>query len=187
MTAGAMPRPIVFIGDSITEAWGYERPALFAEHGFVNRGVGGETSGRIRARFRQDLLAAGARGVHLMCGINDIAENEGPVPLDEVQDNIAAMVSEARNLGLPAWLGSVTPAASIAWNPEISPGPSIAVLNRWLRDFAARSGAGFADYHAALATGTGALRPQYGTDGVHLSGAGYRAIEPVLLAALRGA
>ncbi|MEA1833469.1 GDSL-type esterase/lipase family protein [Methylobacterium durans] len=186
MTVEDVPRPIVFIGDSITEGWGDARPGLFAAHGFVNRGVGGETSGRIRARFRSDLVAAAARGVHLMCGINDIAEVEGPVPLGRVEDNIAAMVAQARDLGLPVWLGSVTPAAAIAWNPEITPGPAIAILNAWLKDLAAAEGARFADYHGVLATPSGALRPEFGTDGVHLSDAGYRAIEPVLLAALHG-
>ncbi|MDR7039315.1 lysophospholipase L1-like esterase [Methylobacterium sp. BE186] len=179
-----MPRPIVFVGDSITEGWGEAQPGLFARHGFVNRGIGGEASGRIRARFRDEILAAGARGVHLMCGINDIAEVEGPVPLPRIQENIAAMVAEGRRLGLPVWLGSITPATAIAWNPEVSPRPSIAALNRWLREHAAGAGARFIDYHAVLATEEGALRPGFGSDGVHLTPEGYRAMEAILLAAL---
>lgn len=66
----------MFIGDSITAGWGLARAETFARHGFIARGVPGQTSGQIRARFLRD--AAGARGIHLLCGINDIAEIGGP-------------------------------------------------------------------------------------------------------------
>ena len=60
----------------------------------------------------------------------------------------------------------------------------IAAVNAWLRDHAHRHGATFIDYHAVLATESGALRDAYGTDGLHLSPAGYAAIEPLMLSAL---
>ena len=63
--------PIVFPGDSLTE-----------QHGFVNKGVGGETSRLIRMRLAFALENTGAQGLHLLCRINDIAKNEDSV-LDE--------------------------------------------------------------------------------------------------------
>ncbi len=60
----------------------------------------------------------------------------------------------------------------------------IAAVNAWLRDHAHEHGATFIDYHAVLATETGGLRARYGTDGLHLSLAGYEAIEPLMLSAL---
>ncbi len=40
------------------------------------------------------------------------------------------------------------------------------------------------DYHAPLATASGALRRELTDDGIHLNAAGYAAIEPAMLAAL---
>jgi len=84
-----------------------------------------------------------------------------------------------------AWIGSLTPVDGIPWNPEVRDAPAmIAAVNAWLRDHAHEHGATFIDYHAVLATETGGLRPDYGTDGLHLSPAGYAAIEPLMLRAL---
>ena len=176
--------PIIFLGDSITEIWGSCRADLFRDRGFLCRGVGGETSRQIRARLKPALAEARATGLHLLCGINDIAENEGPVENRVIQDNIAAMLAEARTLGLRTWVGSITPADRIPWRAHVRPSRRIAEINDWLRGHAARNGTAFIDYHAILAVEAGALRADYGVDGVHLSQAGYEAMEPALLAAL---
>ena len=177
--------PLVFIGDSITAGWGAARAATFARHGFSARGVPGETSGRIRARFSADV--AGARGIHLLCGINDIAEVHGTVTDTAIRENIAAMTDEARSAGLPLWIGAVMPSDFWGWRPELRPVARIRALNTWLKAHALAGGAGFIDYHPPLATPSGALRPDFTDDGIHLNAAGYRAVEPVMLAALASA
>ncbi|MCJ2143037.1 GDSL-type esterase/lipase family protein [Methylobacterium sp. E-066] len=181
-----MVRPIVFIGDSITEAWGFHRAATFAAHDLIPRGGSGQTARWITMRFRRDLEETGARGVHLLCGVNDIGRNEGFfVPADDIARTLAGMLDEARALGVTAWIGSILPAARIPWNPEVPDAPAmIAAVNAWLRDHAHEHGAIFIDYHAVLADESGALRRAYTTDGLHLSPAGYKAIEPLMLAAL---
>ncbi|MDH2309046.1 GDSL-type esterase/lipase family protein [Methylobacterium brachiatum] len=175
-------RPLVFIGDSITAGWGLARAETFARHGFIARGVPGQTSGQIRARFLRD--AAGARGIHLLCGINDIAEIGGPVSDGAIRDNIAAMARLAFEAGLPLWIGTVTPSDFWGWRPELRPVARIHGLNRWIRAHCTASAAALIDYHAPLATSSGALRPEFTEDGIHLNAAGYAAIEPVMLAAL---
>ncbi|MCJ2126534.1 GDSL-type esterase/lipase family protein [Methylobacterium sp. J-077] len=175
-------RPLVFIGDSITAGWGLTRAEIFARHGFVARGVPGQTSGQIRARFLRD--AEGARGIHLLCGINDIAEIGGPVPDGTLRDNIAAMARLAFEAGLPLWIGTVMPSDFWGWRPELRPVARIRALNRWIRGHCAASAAALIDYHAPLATPAGALRPAFTEDGIHLNEAGYAAIEPTMLAAL---
>lgn len=178
--------PIVFIGDSITEQWGNDRAATFAAHGLIPRGGSGQTARWITMRFRRDLEETGARGVHLLCGVNDIGRNEGFfVPADEIARTIAGMLDEARAMGVKAWVGSIMPAARIPWNPEVPDAPAmIAAVNAWLRDHAAAHGAVYIDYHSLLADEAGALRRAYGTDGLHLSPAGYAAIEPLMLSSL---
>lgn len=181
-----MVTPIVFIGDSITEAWGFHRAATFAAHGLIPRGGSGQTARWITMRFRRDLEETGAQGVHLLCGVNDIGRNEGFfVPADEIARTLAGMLDEARAMGVKAWVGSIMPAARIPWNPEVPDAPAmIAAVNAWLRDHAREHGATFIDYHAVLADESGGLRRAYTTDGLHLSPAGYMAIEPLMLSAL---
>ncbi|SFL59198.1 GDSL-type esterase/lipase family protein [Methylobacterium pseudosasicola] len=181
-----MVRPIVFIGDSITEAWGFHRATTFAAHDLIPRGGSGQTARWITMRFRRDLEETGAQGVHLLCGVNDIGRNEGFfVPAEEIARTLASMLDEARAMGVAAWVGSILPAARIPWNPEVPDAPAmIAAVNAWLRDHAHEHGATFIDYHAVLTDEFGALRRAYTTDGLHLSPAGYKAIEPLMLAAL---
>lgn len=181
-----MVAPIVFIGDSITELWGFHRAETFAVHDLIPRGGSGQTARWIAMRFRRDLEETGAQGVHLLCGINDIGRNEGFfVSPAEIGQTLAAMLNEARALGVKAWIGSIMPAARIPWNPEVTDAPAmIAAVNAWLRSHAAEHGATFIDYFSVLADETGALRDAYGTDGLHLSIAGYEAIEPLMLTAL---
>lgn len=181
-----MVAPIVFIGDSITELWGYHRDETFAANDLIPRGGSGQTARWITMRFRRDLEETGARGVHLLCGVNDIGRNEGFfVPADEIARTLAGMLDEARAMGVSAWVGSIMPAARIPWNPTVPDAPAmIAAVNAWLREHAHEHGATFIDYHAVLADGSGALRRAYTTDGLHLSPAGYKAIEPLMLSAL---
>ncbi len=180
--ASGQDLPLVFIGDSITAGWGACRAETFARHGFLARGVPGETSGRIRARFSADVT--GARGVHLLCGINDIAEVDGAVSDAAIRQNIAAMADEARGAGLPLWIGAVMPSDFWGWRPELKPVARVRALNTWLAAHAQARGAGFIDYHTPLATRSGALRPEVTDDGIHLTAPGYLAIEPVMLASL---
>ncbi|MCJ2089203.1 GDSL-type esterase/lipase family protein [Methylobacterium sp. E-005] len=181
-----MVRPIVFIGDSITEQWGNHRAATFAAHDLIPRGGSGQTARWITMRFRRDLEETGAGGVHLLCGVNDIGRNEGFfVPAEEITRILASMLDEAQAMGVKAWVGSIMPAARIPWNPEVKDAPAmIAAVNGWLRDNAHAHGATYIDYHSVLTDGSGGLRRSYGTDGLHLSKAGYAAIEPLMLTAL---
>ena len=175
-------RPLVFIGDSITAAWGVARAETFARHGFVARGVPGQTSGQIRARFLRD--AEGARGIHLLCGINDIAEIGGPVPDREIAANILAMGRLAFEAGLPLWIGTVMPSDFWGWRPELRPVARIRVLNGWLRTLCDAGAARLIDYQVPLADASGALARAFTEDGIHLNAAGYAAVEPAMLRAL---
>jgi lysophospholipase L1-like esterase len=180
------PSPIAFIGDSITEWWGFHRGDTFGAHGLINRGRSGYTARQIALHFRDDIAQTGARGVHLLCGVNDIARNEGVfVPAEEIARTIAGMLDAAREMGVRAWVGSITPAARVPWNPAVTDASAmIAAVNASLQAYAAEHGATFIDYHAVLIDGAGGLVARYGTDGLHLSPAGYLAIEPVMLGAL---
>ncbi|WP_428310281.1 GDSL-type esterase/lipase family protein [Hydrocarboniphaga sp.] len=173
----------VFIGDSITEFWGYADTALFS--GKVhNRGISGQTTPQMLLRFMADVIRLRPTVVHLMGGTNDIAGNTGPSTYADYQNNLLAMIALARHHGLRVILGSLVPAGSLGWRPEVQPRPRIAQINAWLRELAAEHGLVYADYHAVLSTPDGAMRADYTRDGVHPTAAGYAAMRPVALAAL---
>ncbi|MBS0333525.1 MAG: SGNH/GDSL hydrolase family protein [Proteobacteria bacterium] len=180
--AGARPR-VVFMGDSITENWRRYDPGFF-QGGVVDRGISGQTTPQMVARFYRDVVALRPRVVHIMAGTNDVAGNTGPTAEDNFQANIAAMVDLAQANGVAVVLASIPPADRFSWRPAMKPAPEIARLNRWLADFARRRGAVFVDYTPALATAAGGMRPELSKDGVHPTKAGYDLMEPLAMAAV---
>lgn len=174
LASGARP-DVVFIGDSITEGWVRGDAELFSEK-VIGRGIGGQTSGQLLVRFHADVIALRPRVVHIMVGTNDVAGNAGPTSERAYQDNIKAMIEVARAHDIRVVLASIPPAARFMWRPEVKPAAQIVRLNAWLRDYAAREGLRYLDYHSILATVDGALRPEFAIDGVHPNRDGYAAM-----------
>ena len=183
--AGA-ERRIVFMGDSITQNWGLSEPAYFT-HGIINRGISGQTTPQMLARFRSDVVALKPKAVHIMAGINDIAGNTGPVTLADIEGNLASMVEIAQANHVRVVLATVLPAAVFNWAPALKPGPEVQKLNTWIRAYAAEHQLILADYYPAMAMPDGAMRPELTLDGVHPNKAGYRAMAPITQAAVEAA
>ncbi len=157
---------VVFIGDSITQIWPTRAPATW-DASWVNRGIGGERSEQVRARFAQDVLALHPQAVVILVGTNDAVANSPALPLAMTEANIAAMTTLARAAGVRVLLASVPPLGWRAY-PLIPANAEkrIGAQNAWMREYAARSGAGFVDYWRVM-------RPDLTSDGVHPSAAGY--------------
>jgi lysophospholipase L1-like esterase len=182
IAAGTRP-DLVFMGDSITEAWPVADPELFSG-GRVGRGISGQTSPQMLVRFWPDVIALKPRAVHLLCGTNDIAGNTGPTTPARYQACVMAMTELAGAHDIRVILGAIPPAARMNWRPGFDPKPWVLELNAWLCSLAADRGLAFADYHAALRDDTNALRPDFSHDGVHPTRRGYGAMREVLTAVL---
>lgn len=178
LASGRRP-DLVFMGDSITENWLLGDPELF-DAAWINRGIGGQTTPQMLLRFQADVLALRPRAVHIMAGTNDVAGNTGPTTLQDIKNNLMAMVALARAQGVAVFVASIPPAAAFDWRPGLDPRPFITELNSWLRGYAAEQGLAYLDYHAALADDNAALRSAFGNDGVHPNRAGYAAMRRVL-------
>jgi lysophospholipase L1-like esterase len=172
-------RRVVFMGNSITEGWARHFPTMFPGKPYVGRGIGGQTTPQMLVRFRQDVIALEPAVVVILAGTNDIAGNTGPSTLEMIQDNLASMAELARANGIRVVLSSVLPVYDYPWRPGLEPAPKIVALNAWMRDYAARNGAVYLDYHSAMADGRGGLRRGLGDDGVHPNEAGYRIMAPL--------
>ena len=169
---------VVFLGDSITQGWYDKVPAYFRE-GLVGRGIGGQTSPQMLVRFRQDVIDLHPRAVHIMMGTNDIAGNTGPMSPEETEANVQTLSELARAHHIQVILASIPPAASFPWKPGLETVSKIRVLNAWVRAYAARTGAIYADYTAVLDDGDGGMKPGLAVDGVHPTPEGYALMAPV--------
>ena len=182
----AADRAVVFMGDSITEAWALGDPNFFTG-GWIDRGISGQTTSQMLVRFPSDVLALHPKVVHIMAGTNDVAGNTGPMTLDAIEANIDAMVTLARADGIRVVLAAVPPAGKFSWQPTKQPAPIIAALNARLKALAAREKIGFVDYTPALGTPDGSMKDELTLDGVHPNAAGYAAIRATSKAAVTAA
>ena len=172
---------VVFMGDSITDAW----PARFASSFFpgkpyVGRGISGQTTPQMLIRFRPDVIALKPKAVVILAGTNDIAGNTGPSTLEMIEDNLMSMTELARANGIRVVLSSVLPVYDYPWKRGLEPAQKIVALNAWMKSYAARVGAVYLDYHSAMADERQGLRSDLTTDGVHPTEAGYRVMAPLV-------
>jgi acetyl esterase/lipase/lysophospholipase L1-like esterase len=182
IASGGRPRTVL-MGDSITDNWTRGDPALF-EAGTVGRGIGGQTSPQMLARFRQDVVALHPRVVHIMAGTNDIAGNTGPATVQDYQSNILAMIELARANDIAVVLAGIPPSRKLFWRGDLDPRPLIRELNGWLRAVAFDNGHVFVDYATVLADAEGGLRADLGNDGVHPNRVGYARMRPLIESAI---
>lgn len=176
----------ILIGDSITEIWLRERESFFYNNNLVGAGIGGQTSRQILARFDNDVVRKSPRAVSILCGINDIAQNEGYVSNEDIAANIKTMAKLAKGAGIRVIICSVLPSTTIGWNPSVgNPAPIIADLNEKLKAMARELDCAYLDYHSVLANAQGGLPANLTTDGVHVTEACYEQMEEMLLAKLK--
>lgn len=185
--AAMAPKPrsearVVFMGDSITEGWFSQVPGYFTP-GRIDRGISGQTTPQMLARFRQDVIDLNPDVVQIMAGTNDIAGNTGPTTDADTQANIMSMTELAQAHGIRVILASIPPADGFPWKPGLETGQHIVTLNAWLKDYAKRSGAVYADYWGALHEGL-AFHAGWALDGVHPNVQGYAAMAKVADAAI---
>lgn len=181
------PVGIVMMGNSITEYWEELHPQFFKDNGLVGRGISGQVSSQMLARFREDVINLKPRVVVINCGTNDIAENNGPYDEDITMDNIMSMTELAIANDITVVLSSVLPCDSFCWNPSVKDvTQKIHALNERISAYAASRGLTYINYHDGMATGNGALNPSYTEDGVHPNSTGYYVMEKILTGAIDG-
>jgi lysophospholipase L1-like esterase len=198
----AEAKRVVFMGDSITDAWKLEES--FPGKPYVNRGIGGQTTAQMLVRMYPDVIDLKPAAVILLAGTNDIAQNTGPETITMVQENLMAMTELAQKHGIQVILCSLTPISDYAlmpvgWGnpPQSAEGPrrklvqserrppsQIVQLNAWIKNYAASVGATYADYFSAVVDGNGMLKEGYSDDGLHPNAKGYALMAPVAEAAI---
>mgnify|MGYP003964703791 FL=1 len=181
------PDRVVFMGNSITEGWSNFDKDFFINNPFVNRGIGGQTTPQMLIRFKPDVVNLNPKAVVILAGINDIAENTGPVTIENIAENIISMAEIAKANEIKVFICSTLPAIDFPWSPGMEPGPKVVKLNSILKNYCNSNNIPYVDYFSAMSDEKGGLKvPEYTTadDLVHPNLAGYKVMEKIILKAL---
>jgi lysophospholipase L1-like esterase len=172
---------VVFMGDSITDGWGRNvKVPFFPGKPYINRGISGQTTAQMLLRFYPDVIALRPKVVVILAGTNDIGGNLGPVTLESIENNLAAMSDMARANGIKVVLASVTPVCDYH-RPQTAQRPpdKINALNAWMRDFVDFHHLVYLDYFTGTVDEKGFFKAEITNDGLHPNEAGYAIMAPL--------
>ena len=161
-----------------TSQYAYWLMRAHPEWEVLNRGVNGERSDEIAARFDRDVLAHHPRVVVIIAGVNDVYQGR---EIDHVTTQLAEMYARAHAAGIPVVAGTIVPynTATAEQNAKMR------AINDWIRE----TGRHFADTRAAVADPADADKLRASPDGLHPDIDGYRrmaeALAPAIEAALK--
>lgn len=170
---------VVFMGNSITEGWKRTDSSFFYKKPYVCRGISGQTTPQMLIRFRQDVIDLKPKVVVILAGINDIAQNTGPITLEETMGNIASMATLAKSNGIKVVLSSVLPAYDFPWRPGLEPAEKVITLNKMIKEHAAKNGYVYLDYFTSMVDNRKGMKKEYAYDEVHPTLAGYKVMAPL--------
>lgn len=166
---------IVCLGDSIT--WGFPygpqdswvamlQKQLQVE--IINRGINGNTTSDMLARFDRHVLQEKPTHLILMGGINDVVCQDS---FDLITHNIRTMVEKALAAGITVILGTPTAVDYPAWERILQR------LRDWIHELAEKYNLQVIDFHKAFYDEASNLRTDLLLpDGGHPTRSGYQAI-----------
>jgi acetyl esterase/lipase/lysophospholipase L1-like esterase len=187
VSIAANEKRIVFMGNSITEGWKRSDSSFFINNPYIDRGISGQTTPQMLLRFRQDVIDLKPAVVVILAGINDIAQNTGPMTLEQTFGNIVSMAELARENNIRVVISSVLPAYDFPWRPGLQPAEKVVKLNTMLKDYATKNNVVYLDYFSAMADERKGLPKSLSEDGVHPTLAGYKIMEPLAQKAIEEA
>ncbi len=188
----ASDKRVVFMGDSITDAWQQPRfGGFFPGKPYVDRGISGQTTPQMLLRFRRDVIDLKPKAVLILAGTNDIAGNTGPMSDEDIEGNLASLSQLAHANNIKVVLASVTPVSAYhtaaprgVAQTTTRPMARIKALNDWMKAYAAANGDTYLDYFSAMTDDTGMMRSELTEDDLHPNAKGYAIMAPLAEAAI---
>jgi lysophospholipase L1-like esterase len=139
----------------------------------LNRGINGQRSDEILARFQRDVTQANADYVIILAGVNDVYQG---VASDSIKDNLLAMYENSISSGTRAVAATVLP-YNTASKTEAK---AIRDLNSWIESTARRLRILFCDTNRAVVDAKNQDRLRSSADGYHPDVSGYRSMGEAL-------
>jgi lysophospholipase L1-like esterase len=146
----------------------------------TNRGKSGERSDLALGRFVDSFRADSPQAVILLEGVNDIifSENAG-LGIDTAEKGVSALAADARNRNARVFIVNLPPTKRGRRQVPLS---SIQAFNDRLRVVARGEGARLIDIFSTLLPD---VETMVGSDGLHLTEAGYKRVAETIDAAIR--
>jgi lysophospholipase L1-like esterase len=161
---------LVFLGDSITDRWKLEKH--FNNPGYINRGIDGQITGQMLARFKQDVIDLNPEVVIILGGANDMSFGFTD---EAIRNNLSMMCQLAQFNSIKPILASILPIND--YHRKLSdqlPPHRIAAINQWIRSYASEHHIGYLDYFSQIVDQDGFLGRELSDDGVHPNEKGYQ-------------
>ncbi|WP_242202080.1 GDSL-type esterase/lipase family protein [Aestuariivivens insulae] len=164
---------IIFLGNSITEGGKWEQH--FPKKNVRNRGISGDVSDGILYRL-PEITASFPKKVFIMIGTNDLAKGKSVSYIIERYEDIVKQIQNHSKETI-IYIQSVLPV-----NPKVgnrfsghkSKQEAILELNRKLQMLSKRFNLEYINLHKAFCNRSGALKPSFTHDGLHLTKKGYK-------------
>jgi lysophospholipase L1-like esterase len=131
-------------------------------------------------RFQNDVIDLEPKWVIILAGINDIAENNGPISIENILNNIVSMVEKALKNNIEVVLCAILPASNFYWNPKIKPIEKIKQLNILIEAYCLTEKIKFVDYYTPMVNENFGLDKKFTDDGVHPNLNGYLKMKTIL-------
>ena len=169
---------VVFLGDSIMDYWGSHNGKWFTYAGWINRGIGGQTTQQLLLRERHDVLNLHPQAVVLEGASNDMRLGFSP---EEIRDNLLSMGELAQANGLKVFVAEMTPVCDcVRPLTGLRTVEHIHHLNELLIAMAQKKHWDVLDFNSPLADAEGKMRAELTVDGVHPNDRGYELLAPVV-------
>lgn len=176
---------VVFLGDSITDAWRLNE--YFPDRDFVNRGIGGQTTDQMLGRFKEDVLDLTPSAVVILAGTNDLGRGTS---VGAIENNLQMMAELAELHKIKVILCSVLPVddyhkdQNLAFLQTARPPALIRALDDWLKTYCALKHFAYVNYYSHMLDASGMLKAEMTDDGLHPNSVGYRIMGPLALEAI---
>lgn len=176
----------VFMGDSITDHWYTMDPDFFNDNNFLGRGISGHVTSQMVLRFRRDVIAHHPKYVVILGGINDIAQNKGPIEVEDTFNNIVTMVELAKANKIKPIVCLCFPTVYIPWRKSVGEvNPKIDALNAMILSYAKTHKVTVVEYLKDIDKSSGSLPKELSKDSVHPNLDGYKIMEKEILKVIK--
>lgn len=174
---------VVFLGDSITDYWGSRSGKWFSHAGWLNRGIGGQTTSQLILRERNDAIALRPKAIVLEGGGNDMRLGFTP---EEIRNNFLTLGELAQAHGIAIFVAAMTPVCD-CFRPlsGLRTVERIQELNGLLAAMCKEHHWTLIDLNPVLAGPDHRMQQNLTTDGVHPNDAGYALLAPIIERALQ--